>query len=52
MIKVSLVLVMGLVAEFVFRRRSASARHWILVCALVCAALVPALELVVPRWVA
>ncbi len=52
MIKVSLVLVLGLVAEFVFRRRSASARHWILVCALVCAALVPALELVAPRWVA
>jgi TonB family protein len=52
MIKVSVVLAIGLIAEVVLRRRSAAARHWILACALACAALVPALELVVPRWTA
>jgi len=52
MIKMSIVVAMGLVADSVLRRRSASARHWILVCALACAALLPALELVVPRWTA
>jgi len=50
MIKVSIVLALGLVAESVLRRRSASARHWILACALACAALVPVLEFVVPHW--
>jgi TonB family protein len=50
MIKVSLVLAMGLVAEALLRRHSASARHWILACALACAALVPAIELVAPHW--
>jgi TonB family protein len=50
MIRVSIVLALGLVAEGVLRRRSASARHWILACALACAALVPVLELVVPHW--
>ena len=50
MIKVSIVLALGLVAESVLRRRSASARHWILACAIACAALVPAFEFVVPHW--
>jgi TonB family protein len=50
MIKVSIVLALGLVAESVLRRRSASARHWILACAFACAALVPTLEFVVPHW--
>jgi beta-lactamase regulating signal transducer with metallopeptidase domain len=50
MIKASIVLAMGLLAESVFRRHSASARHWTLACALVGATLVPALEFVVPHW--
>ena len=50
MIKVSIVLAIGLLAESALRRHSASARHWILACTLACAALVPALELVAPQW--
>jgi len=50
MIRVSIVLAIGLIAESSLRRHSASARHWILACALTCAVVVPALGLVVPRW--
>jgi beta-lactamase regulating signal transducer with metallopeptidase domain len=49
-IKASIVLALVLVAESVLRRRSAAVRHWVLACALVCAALMPVLELVAPRW--
>jgi TonB family protein len=52
MIRMSIVLGMGLVAESALRRHSASARHWLLACALTCAVLVPALGRVVPHWTA
>jgi len=52
MIKVSIVLVLGLAAESVFRRRSASVRHWILACTLACGILTPALGYVLPQWTA
>ena len=50
MITVSIVLAVGLVVESALRRHSASARHLTLACAIACAALVPALGLVVPHW--
>ncbi len=50
MIKVSLVILSGLLAATLLRGRSASTRHWVLACALACAAVLPALELVVPSW--
>ena len=50
MIKVSLILLSGLLATSLFRGRSASTRHWVLAWAIACAAVVPALELVVPAW--
>ena len=50
MIKASLIVAIGLLATVLLRRRSASTRHWVLACSLICAALAPALELVVPAW--
>ena len=50
MIKVSLVLLAGLAATAVLRRRSAAVRHWVLAATIACAAATPALELVVPSW--
>jgi beta-lactamase regulating signal transducer with metallopeptidase domain len=50
MIKMSLVVLLGLVATFLLRRRSAAARHWMLAAAIVCAAATPLLERVAPVW--
>jgi TonB family protein len=50
-VKVSLVVLTGLVATFLLRRRSAAVRHWVLAAAIFCAASVPVLELVVPARV-
>jgi TonB family protein len=49
-IKVSLVILVGLGAATLLRGRSAAIRHWVLAAAILCAAAVPALELVVPAW--
>ena len=49
-IDVSIVLALTLVATAALRRRSASARHAVLVAGLLAAAAVPALELLVPAW--
>ena len=50
MIKASLVVLLGLLASGVLRRRSAATRHWVLAWALACTAVLPALEFVVPSW--
>lgn len=50
MIKISALLFVGLLATLLLRRRSAALRHWVLASAIACAALMPALELVVPAW--
>jgi beta-lactamase regulating signal transducer with metallopeptidase domain len=50
MMKVSLVLFVGLVATALMRRRSAALRHWVLAATIACAAVTPALALVVPAW--
>ena len=50
MIKATIVVLMGLAASGVLRRRSAATRHWVLSWALACAAAVPVLEYVAPSW--
>jgi beta-lactamase regulating signal transducer with metallopeptidase domain len=50
MIKVSCIILVGLIAAALLRRRSAAARHWVLAIAILCAAATPALEFVVPSW--
>lgn len=50
MIKATIVVLMGLVASGVLRRRSAATRHWVLAWTLACAAVVPGLEYVAPSW--
>ena len=49
-LKVSLVILAGLGASALLRRRSAAVRHWILATALLCAAALPPLETVLPSW--
>jgi len=49
-LKVSIVILAGLCAAALLRRRSAAARHWVIAASLVCAMAVPALELVLPGW--
>jgi hypothetical protein len=48
--KISFIVLLGLAATAVLRRRSAAVRHWMLAMAIVCAAATPALELIVPAW--
>jgi TonB family protein len=50
MIKVSLIVLLGLAATVLLRKRSAAVRHWILAAAIICAAATPLLERVVPVW--
>ena len=50
MIKMSLLVLLGLTATVLLRRRSAAVRHWVLAAAIVCAAATPLLERVVPVW--
>ena len=50
MIKGTAILLVGLLAAAVLRRRSASLRHWVLASAIASAALVPLLTPVLPRW--
>ena len=49
-VKVSLVLLAGLVVVGLLRRRSAAARHWVLSVAVLCALLLPAVWSVGPTW--
>lgn len=49
-LKASAVLAAALLSVALMRRRSAAARHWLLFAAIVCAALMPALEPVAPGW--
>jgi len=50
MIKVSLLLVAGLAAAGLLRRRSAALRHRVLAAAIACAALMPLIGVLVPGW--
>src|ERR1700680_877918 len=48
--KVSLVVLIGLLATRLLRNRSAAVRHFVLAAALMCAAATPSLRLVAPAW--
>ncbi len=48
--KISLIVLGALAVSLLLRHRSAAMRHWILAAAFVCAAAVPLLEAIVPRW--
>jgi beta-lactamase regulating signal transducer with metallopeptidase domain len=50
MIKISLILLCGLAAAEMLRRRSAAVRHWVLAAAVLCAGATPLLEPIVPSW--
>ncbi len=50
MIKVSLVVLLALVATRLLRSRSAALRHWVLSAAILFAAATPALQLIAPAW--
>ena len=49
-VKVSLIVLMALVARALLRRRSAAVRHWVLSVAIACAAAMPLLATMVPAW--
>jgi TonB family protein len=49
-IKASLVVVLGLAASTLLRRRSAALRHWVLAVSIACSAAMPLLAIVVPTW--
>ena len=48
--KVCVIVLAGLLATLILRKRSAAIRHWVLATTMVCAMLMPALEMLVPAW--
>ena len=50
MIKLTIVLLVGLAAAASMRKSSAALRHWLLTVSIVCAALMPVLQRIVPTW--
>jgi TonB family protein len=50
LVKTSLILTLGILAEFALRRRSAAVRHWILLSTLFSAAAAPVVGLLTPSW--
>ena len=48
--KICLIVFAGLVTTWLLRKRSAAVRHWVLAATIVCAMLMPALEMLVPSW--
>jgi len=48
--KVSIFVLLALCATSLLRNRSAALRHWILAVTILCAAVLPMLELLVPSW--
>ena len=50
MIKLTIVLLIGLAAVGALRKSSAALRHWVLTVSIVCAALMPMLQRIVPSW--
>ena len=49
-VRITLIMLIGLGARFVLRRRSAAARHWVLAVSILCAASAPMLGVIVPAW--
>ena len=49
-VRITLIMLIGLGARFVLRRRSAAVRHWVLAVSILCAASAPMLGAFVPVW--
>jgi len=49
-VRITVIMLIGLGARFVLRRRSAAVRHWVLAVSILCAASAPMLGAVVPVW--
>ena len=49
-VRITLIILIGLGARMVLRRRSAAVRHWVLAVAILCAASAPMLGVVAPVW--
>lgn len=49
-VRITLIMLVGLGARFVLRRRSAAVRHWVLAVSILCAAAAPMLGVVAPVW--
>jgi TonB family protein len=49
-VRITLIMLVGLGARFVLRRRSAAVRHWVLAVSILCAASAPMLGAFVPVW--
>jgi TonB family protein len=50
MIKISLIILTGLIVVRLMKTGSAAARHWVLSATIACAAAAPVIELVAPAW--
>jgi TonB family protein len=48
--KVCLIVLAGLLSMQLFAKRSAALRHWVLATTMLCALLLPALEMLLPAW--
>src|SRR5205814_1484938 len=48
--KVFLIVLAGLVLTQLFAKKSAALRHWVLALTMLCALMMPALEVLVPAW--
>src|SRR5580692_2714538 len=48
--KVCLIVLAGLLSTQLFAKRSAALRHWVLATTMLCALLMPALEMLLPAW--
>ncbi|MQA29878.1 MAG: TonB family protein [Luteitalea sp.] len=48
--KITAIMLLALTAAALLRRQPAALRHWILACAVACAAATPILSLLVPAW--
>src|SRR5215813_12799824 len=49
-LKASLILAVALIIVRMLKRRSAALRHWVLATGILCAAISPALSLMMPTW--
>src|SRR5690349_1847328 len=49
-VRITLIILIGLVARLMLRGRSAAVRHWVLAVSILCAASAPMLGVVAPVW--
>jgi len=49
-IKVSLIVLIALAAQWLLRRQSAAVRHWVMAVAIGCAAVTPVVSVIAPSW--